>query len=144
MQLESGVSYKDMYYTSEERVKLYYYQVPRARTNLRTTVQIQALTEGFYPTVLVSKNVHTNTIDDPSTKLTYPNFGSANFTFGDNFTDVAQANTVSTHKFNNNRIVSFSSTLLSETMQTIPSLISQLQSILGPTGCLIRESTNSN
>ena len=63
--------------------------MPRARTNLRTSIVVSSLTPDFYPTILVSKNVYQAALDDPVQRLIYPNFAATNFTMGDNFTMVA-------------------------------------------------------
>lgn len=91
-QLQPGVVYKDLYWTAEERVKFYYLQVPRSKVNLRTNITVRGLTPDFYPTILVSKNVLQKEIDSPANagnSLVFPNLQSYNFSFGDNFTQVA-------------------------------------------------------
>lgn len=73
----------------EERIKLYYFIPPTSRTNQFTaTLNIQALSEDFYPMVLFYKNVLTSAPTD-FTKLTYPNVKSFNYSFGDNFFSIA-------------------------------------------------------
>lgn len=90
MQLQSGISYKQSYLTSEERVKFYFFQPTQVRQNIRITLNLKALTPDFYPTIFVSKNTFNQGINDPGQSLTYPNYASANFTFGDNFTSSVQ------------------------------------------------------
>ena len=90
MQLQSGISYKESYLTSEERVKFYFFQPTQVRQNVRITLNIRALTSDFYPTIFVSRNTFNQAVNDPGQSLTYPNYASTNYTFGDNFTASAQ------------------------------------------------------
>lgn len=64
----------------------------------QSTISLEALTDDFYPTILVSKNILTSDIGGPvnaASGLTFPNFSAFNYTFGDNFTQVANQNNVS-------------------------------------------------
>jgi hypothetical protein len=96
MQFQSGMSYKQSYLTSEERVKFYFYQplASQVRRNIRITINIRALTPDFYPTIMVNKNTYSQPQNDPGQTLIYPTYAAANYTFGDNFTAVAQTNEV--------------------------------------------------
>ena len=97
-QLFSGVTLKDKYYNALERVKFYYFLAPTYKTpQFRATINVQSLTPGFYPTVLVYKNVYT-AAKDP-TLLQYPNPQLFNYSFGDNFFQIANYNNVSSSFF---------------------------------------------
>jgi hypothetical protein len=79
----------------DERIKLYYFQAPNSRVNLfRAAINIQALTPGFYPIVLLNRLSLTSTPTD-FTKLTYPNMKTFNISFGDNFFSIANQKNVS-------------------------------------------------
>lgn len=62
------------------------------RRNIRITISIKALTPDFYPTIMVNKNTYSQAQNDPGQTLIYPTYAAANYTFGDNFTAVAQIN----------------------------------------------------
>ena len=94
-QLYSGITYKDEYWNPLERIKFYYFLAPTFKTpQYKATINIQALSPGFYPTVLLYKNVLTAPSSD-ATKLKYPNIQLYNYSFGDNFFQVANYKNVS-------------------------------------------------
>jgi hypothetical protein len=61
-------------------------------------INIQALSPGFYPTILLYKNVLTAAPAD-ATKLQYPNMKLYNLSFGDNFFSIANYKNVSNSTF---------------------------------------------
>ena len=69
------------------------------RRNIRITISIKALTPDFYPTIMVNKNTYSQAQNDPGQTLIYPTYAAANYTFGDNFTAVAQINEVTIFLF---------------------------------------------
>jgi hypothetical protein len=94
-QLYSGVTYKDQFWNPLERVKFYYFLAPTFKTpKYSATINIQSLSPGFYPTVLLYKNVLTAASTD-TTKLQYPNIQLYNYSFGDNFFQIANYKNVS-------------------------------------------------
>jgi len=82
--LEGGLIQKQQYWDMAEQVKLYYFSVPNWIANYRVVINVQALTEQFYPIILLYKNQLTSSVSDP-TQLTYPTMQSYNLSFGDQF-----------------------------------------------------------
>lgn len=92
----------------DERIKLYYFQTPASRVNLfRAVINIQALTPGFYPILLLNR-VSQTSIPSDFTKLTYPNMKTFNISFGDNFFSIANQRNVSYISRNNCYLVHIS------------------------------------
>ncbi len=68
LQLQPGASYKQAFFTSEERVKLYFFQVPTVllRQPVRVSLQVTAITEDFYPLLLVQRTTPSGFVSDPA------------------------------------------------------------------------------
>jgi len=92
--LEGGLIQKQQYWDMAEQVKLYYFSVPNWIANYRVVINVQALTEQFYPIILLYKNQLTSSVSDP-TQLTYPTMQSYNLSFGDQFYSSFNKNNVS-------------------------------------------------
>ncbi len=96
--------------------------VPNWRGNYRAVINIQGLTEDFYPTILLKKNVRTSLVSDPDIQFTYPNIKQFDLAFGDNFHSISNQKNVRFHYS-----YSFSSFTNSET-QAVTSHTLQWQS----------------
>src|SRR5205085_10448795 len=73
-------------WTMEERVKLYFFKVPINFFNVK--VNNDALTEDFYPSVYLWKNIMTSKPADFRT-LQYPTLRNYTLALGDNFSALA-------------------------------------------------------
>lgn len=113
------VSKKDLFWTNEERVKLYFFRVPLS-PNFNVKINVDALTEDFYPTVYLFKNNMTAKPADFRT-LQYPTVRNYSMVLGDNFSQLANQKKVRFQNVNFCfRCNSFSVQIQRPTSLTIP------------------------
>jgi hypothetical protein len=93
IQLENSFTKKEQFWTNEERVKLYFFKVPINYFGVK--VNIDALTEDFYPSVYLWKNNMTSRPIDFRT-LQYPTIKNYTLALGDNFSTLANKKNVIT------------------------------------------------
>ena len=96
------VSKKDQFWTVEERVKLYFFKVPIS--NYSVKINIDALTEDFYPSAYLWKSNLTAKPADFRT-LQYPTIKNYSLALGDNFSKVANQKKVIISQINISIIV---------------------------------------